>query len=63
VKLLKEKLWQQTAIGIITVVSFPFLYNGAIDANKGLLLIGYLFLFSGMIAAPLITYLHRWNNN
>jgi hypothetical protein len=52
------KIGHQTIAFLVTVVSFPFLYLGGSQHITGLLIIGIVFMLSGMLAVPVISFVH-----
>ena len=52
------KIGHQTIAFMVTVVSFPFLYLGGSQHISSLLTIGIVCMLSGMLAAPVISFVH-----
>ena len=52
------KIGHQTIAFIVTVVSFPFLYLGGSQHITSVLTIGIVLMLSGMLAVPVISFVH-----
>jgi hypothetical protein len=52
------KIGHQTIAFLVTVVSFPFLYLGGSQHMNSLLTIGIVLMLSGMLAVPVISFVH-----
>ena len=52
------KIGHQTIAFIVTIVSFPFLYLGGSQHSTSLLTIGIVLMLSGMLAVPVISFVH-----
>ncbi|SDK94295.1 hypothetical protein [Natronincola ferrireducens] len=55
----KTKVGHQTLAGFITIGSFPLLYYGQLNGNRGIMFIGLTFVVGGMLSSPIIKYLHN----
>lgn len=52
------KIGHQTIACIVTLLSMPFLYLGGTQHNSGLLAIGLIMMLFGMLAVPVINFIH-----
>lgn len=57
----QTRVGQQAVAGLVTILSFPFLYSAHSKESMGLAYIGIVLFIIGMAAAPIISYLDGWN--
>lgn len=55
------KIGHQTIATLVTVFSFPFLYVGGTQQISSILILGIVLMLGGMLAAPAIGFIHKWN--
>ena len=59
---LKKKTGRQTIVGLITILSFPFLYFGQMQNNRITMFIGMGLIICGMLSSPIIKLMYKDNN-
>ncbi|MDF2854959.1 MAG: hypothetical protein K0Q87_810 [Neobacillus sp.] len=52
------KIGHQTIAALVTILSFPFIYLGGTEHINSLLYLGILLMLGGMLAAPVIGFIH-----
>jgi hypothetical protein len=52
------KIGHQTIAALVTILSFPFIYVGGTEHINSLLYLGVLLMLGGMLAAPVIGFIH-----
>lgn len=52
------KIGHQTIAALVTILSFPFIYMGGTKHISSLTNIGVVLMLGGMLAAPVIGFIH-----